>query len=83
MTTTYEHTGKGGVVRKATDAKHAADIIARREFGKRGYCRSIRHDSRTEDGKCHTYEAFIGRPVPGERGTTAGRSIWIYERREG
>ena len=79
MTTTYNHTGKGGIVRKAENAQHAADIIARREYGKRGFCRSLRHDSRTEDGRSHTYEAFIGRAVPGQPGTTAGRNVWIYE----
>ena len=81
MSSTYEHTGKGGPVRKATDAKHAADIIARREYGKRGFCRSIRLDSYTEDRRSYTYEAFIGRPVRGEPGTTTGRNVWIYERR--
>lgn len=81
MATIYEHTGEGPVVTRATSAKHAADIIARREFGKRGFCRTIRLDSYTRDGSVHTYEAFIGRPVRGERGTTTGRNVWIYERR--
>lgn len=81
MTNTYEHTGKGGAVRRATSAEHAANILARREYGRRGFCRSIRHDSRTEDGRNHTYEAFIGAPVKGEPGTTSGRNVWIYERR--
>ena len=83
MATTYEHTGEGAVIRRATSAKHAADILARREFGRRGFCRTIRLDSYTRDGTVQTYEAFIGRPVRGEHGTTTGRNVWIYERRKG
>ena len=83
MATTYEHTGKGGIVRNAESAEHAADIIARREYGKRGFCRTIRLDCYTEDRRSHTYQAFIGRPVPGNSRTISGRDIWIYERREG
>lgn len=68
---------------EAENAREAALIFAnrqaRREFGKRGYCRSMRLDCWTEDGKSHTFEAFIGRDV--ERGTCAGRNEWIYVRR--
>lgn len=83
MPNTYEHTGTGGPVRRAESAEQAADIIARREYGKRGICRTLRLDSYTEDRRNYTYEAFIGRPVKGEPGATAGRNVWIYERREG
>ena len=68
------------VTTRAGSAKEAADIIARRIYGKRGFCHALRHASRTEDGRSHTYEAFIGVPVKGDRGTTSGRNIWIYER---
>lgn len=69
------------VTTRATSAREAADIIARRIYGKRGFCRSMRHDSRTEDNHSHTYEVFIGVPVRGEPGTTSGRNIWLFEKR--
>ena len=87
-TTTIKHTGTGGDVRVLTDnvrnmARDAAGILARREFGRRGTVVAIRLDSWSEDGKAHTYEAFIGRaPTASEarkygNGVT-GRNIWIY-----
>jgi len=68
------------VVTRATNAQEAADKIARRIYGRRGYARSLRHDSRTEDNRSHTYEAFVGVSVKGQPGTTSGRNVWIYER---
>ena len=87
-TITIKHTGTGGDVRVAIDsarnmARAAADILARREFGRRGTVVAIRLDSWSEDGKAHTYEAFIGRlPTASEArkygdGVT-GHNVWIY-----
>lgn len=55
----------------------AAEIVARREFGRRGVCRTMRLDSWATDGSFYTYEAFIGRS--GRDGTCTGHNIWIYE----
>lgn len=87
-TTIIKHTGVGGDVRVRADnarnmARAAADILARREFGKRGTVVMLRLDSWSEDGKAHTYEAFIGRqPTASEvrkygNGVT-GHNVWIY-----
>lgn len=71
---------------RAESAEHAAHIFANREaranFGRRGYCRTLRLDCWTESGLSHTFEAFIGRDV--ERNACQGRNVWIYvDRREG
>jgi len=70
---------------EAQSAQEAAEIFAtrqaRRDYGKNGHYRTMRLDSWTENGKSHTFEAFIGKPVPGDRFTTSGRNIWIYVRR--
>ena len=79
-----DHTGKGGPVRvrkseineDTNAAKIAAGILARREFGRRGYCRTLRLDSWAADGSSYTYQAFIGRDDG--HGATVGRNIWIY-----
>lgn len=72
---------------QAGSAREAAEIFAgrqaRRDYGRNGFCRTMRLDSWTENGKSHTFEAFIGRPVPGERGTTSGHNVWLYVRRVG
>ncbi len=65
---------------KAPSASYAAALFAdrqaRREYGRRGYCRAVRLDSWTENGKSHTFEAFIGRPVPRDN-ATRGRNVWL------
>lgn len=65
----------------AEGATSAADIFAgreaRRAYGRRGYCRVLRLDCWTQDGLSHTFQAFIGRDVPGSQGTTSGRDVWI------
>lgn len=65
----------------AADAREAAEIFAtraaRRAYGRRAYCRTLRLDSWTQDGRQHNYQAFIGRDVPGQRGATSGRDEWI------
>lgn len=67
---------------KADDARAAADIFAkrqaRRDYGRAGYCRTMRLDSWTENGRTHTFQAFIGKSVRGEPGTTSGHDIWLY-----
>lgn len=83
--TTYTHTSKGGPVR-ANDADHAASILARREYGKRGTVGALRHDCDTVSaGRVtgSTWEAFIGcGPTQAERrrglNCITGRNIWIY-----
>jgi hypothetical protein len=72
---------------RADSAQEAARIFAerqaRREFGRKGFCRTLRLDCWTEDRRSHTFEAFIGRPVPGEPGTTSGRNVWVHVRHRG
>jgi hypothetical protein len=71
---------------QASSAQEAAQVFAarqaRREYGRNGHCRTLRLDSWTESGITHTFEAFIGRPVPGER-ATRGRNVWVYVQRVG
>lgn len=62
-------------------ARIFAERLARREYGRSGHCRTLRLDSWTQNGASHTFEAFIGKPVPGDRATTSGRNVWIYVRR--
>lgn len=71
---------------QAKSAEEAAEIfanrLARREFGRRGYCRTLRLDSWTRDGTLHVFEAFIGKSLPGDPFTTAGHNSWIRVRRD-
>jgi hypothetical protein len=64
----------------AESAADAARIFAtrqaRRDYGSKGYCRSLRLDSWTRDGRSHTFETFIGRDVRG--GACAGHDIWLF-----
>jgi hypothetical protein len=64
---------------EAAEASEAAAIFARRiaqkEFGKRGFCRTMRVSNWASDGSTVTYEAFIGVPVRGEPGLTSGRNV--------
>ena len=73
------HTGPGGDVRAPVDctdkAEYAAGVIARRIFGRGGYCRTLHCDSWAEDGSSYTYEAFVGYSFG--NGCT-GRNIRIY-----
>ena len=73
------HTGMGWGVRVPVEceykAEYVAGILARREYGKRGVCRSINLESWSSDGSSHTYQAFIG--IPDGNGCT-GRNVWIY-----
>ena len=86
-TITIKHTGTGGDVRVRADsespARDAANILARRMYGKRGTVVTLRLDSWSEDGKSATWETFIGRaPTAADvrkygNGVT-GRNIWLY-----
>ncbi len=69
------------VTTKAQDAREAANIIARRIYGRRGYARTLRLDSSSRDGSSATYEAFIGVTPRNEPSRTVGRNIWIYASR--
>jgi hypothetical protein len=51
-----------------------AGMLARREYGRRGYARTVRLDSRS--GEVGHYEAFIG--TGNGTGSTVGRNIWFY-----
>ena len=56
--------------------EHFAGIAARREYGKNGVVGALRLDSWTPDGKCRTYNAFIGRYDKETRSTT-GHNIFL------
>lgn len=66
-------------------ARQAAHVFAarqaRKDYGAKGYCRTLRLDCWTEDGRCHTFQAFIGRNV--DQTTCSGRDIWLHVTREG
>jgi hypothetical protein len=69
-----------GFRRVAAETPHQAAMIfanraARRAFGRRGYCRVIRHASWTKNGMWHSFEAFIGYDV--SRNETTGYNTWI------
>lgn len=57
-------------------ARKAADIIARRLFGKSGYCRILNLDSWATDYSFLTYNAFVG--YDNGYGSTIGRNIFVY-----
>ena len=76
---TYDHTGPGRPITRATSVRHAASIIARRAYGKRGVVGALRYDAAGPG--VSIYEAFVGRPVPGGNARTMmGRNVWIYAR---
>ena len=68
----------------APSASDAARIfagrMARKEYGRRGYVRSMRLNSWAENGQSHTFEAFIGRDVGN---ACSGRNEWVYVSRVG
>jgi len=77
---TIKHTGKGGDV-KAVSAKHAAEILARREFGRKGEVRTFRCTDHAPDMSTATFQAFIGKPESPRKGAdtaTVGRNIIIW-----
>jgi len=87
MTTTYtcegfrpirqSADGFGEIQRPADAALVFANRLARREYGRRGYARTIRCDSWAADGSSKNYEVFIG--VDGDQpGSTVGRNEWLY-----
>ena len=87
MSTTTYHADGQRPIRKSDDAfgiqnvadaaRVFADRLARRTFGRKGYARTIRPDSWTQDGRNYTFEAFIG--VDREHGReTVGRNVWLY-----
>lgn len=76
---TYTTNGMRAV--SAESMGEAAGIFAgrkaRREFGKSGYCRTVRQDAWAEDGSLAEFEAFIGYTPAGKhnRGSTVGRNV--------
>jgi hypothetical protein len=69
---------------KATEMKEAAEIfanrLARKQFGRSGYCRICRLNSWDEQGRFGHYDIFIG--YNGERGTTIGHNELIIVHKE-
>ena len=65
----------------AAAAEVFASRLAQREFGKSGFCRTVRLECWTHDGSSATFECFIGRPLYGltrnnsDRGTTTGHNV--------
>lgn len=85
-TITIKHTGIGGDIRVRADSEHtvrdAANILARRMWGRRGTVVTLRIDSMSADGSS-TWEAFIGRePTASEFRKygpgVSGNNVWIY-----
>ena len=69
---------RSDAVQTAIDAATVfANRLARREYGRKGYARTVRPDSWTPDGSSHTFEVFIGTDGP-QHGTTVGRNEWLY-----
>ena len=80
-----KHTGPGGDIRVRSDsetpAKDAAQILARRMWGRRGTVCTLRLDSQSRSYS--TWEAFIGRqPTASEcrkyGNGVPGNNVWIY-----
>jgi len=61
---------------EAADVEDAVEIIARRMFGSRGVCATLRHAGHSPDRRCYTYEAFVG---VNEHNGTNGQNVFIYE----
>ena len=78
MTKTFRCEGFRNV--QADNAQEAAEVfanrLARKEFGKTGYARTLNLNSWTEDRKCFTYNSFIGYSTG--RNETTGRNEWLY-----
>lgn len=64
-------------------AERFADRAARREYGRRGYRRTLRLDNWAENGTSQTFEAFVGVAVRGDPGTTSGHNVWLTVHRIG
>jgi hypothetical protein len=59
-------------------AARFAERLARKIYGKAGYCHHTRLDTYTEDGRCHNYEAFIGKDLPRRYGGGCqGHNVWF------
>lgn len=78
----YEHIehdrrGEPMQYRKINTARDAAWLfanrLAKREYGRKGYCHHARLDCASADGRYGHYECFIG--VPAEGGGTTGKNI--------
>jgi hypothetical protein len=62
-------------------ARVFARRIARREYGRKGFVQNVRLDSRTMDGRCFNYEAFVGVSVKGDMHACSGRNVRFTIRR--
>ena len=84
MTKTYRSQGYTPI--RSTDphdtmtdaAKIFATRTARKEFGRSGYCRTLRMNSYSASGDSATFEAFIGKDLPRRcGGNCQGHNIWL------
>lgn len=75
--TTYDPPRRIRAESRDDAARKVADTIARRWYGRGGYCRHVREDCRRMDGSETTFEAFVGHNV-GDG--CQGRNIWLYVR---
>ena len=73
--TTYDPPKRVRAESRKEAADKVASSIARKWYGRSGYCRHVREDCRTLDGRETTFEAFIGHDV-GDG--CNGRNIWVY-----
>jgi len=75
----YDRRGEPSQYREINDARDAAWLfanrLAKREYGKRGYCHHVLMDCASTDGRYANYEAFIGVRVEG--GATSGKNVWL------
>jgi hypothetical protein len=67
--------GEHGIDGPLAAAVAFAARLAHREFGQGGYCRTIRLDSLSRDGRHGRYQAFVG--ASPQRHPTAGYNVWI------
>lgn len=73
--TTYDPPTRIRAESRDDAARIVADRIARRWYGRKGYCHHVRYDCRTMDNRQATFEAFIGYSL--DNGCQ-GRNIWLY-----
>lgn len=70
---------------RAEDSSEAAVVfanrMAREQFGRGGYARSVRCDSWAADGSGASYQAFIGYTPRGQN-CTSGQNVSFYVSRD-
>ena len=75
----YDRRGEPTMCHHVESAKEAAWLfanrLAKREYGKKGYCHHTRLDSASTDGRYGNYECFIGYRTEG--GMTSGKNVHL------